>query len=221
MAAYVPIGSGLWRRVYPETFYATDSFISPRKLEYIDHVYKIFRAVIDGQRRSIIEDEINLMYMEIERRAASGEFSEDVLSVVQRRLDLKKQAIQNIEALALDVESKFPVLAQTPPHIRFRMESTVYLVRLLAYGLFADNDIVLERVSEVFDVAKLQTTTKPRERRQMDSTLKFLYRGLIQKNERGRQGSRHAAKHTLTALKKWYPDNEYVIMCIEKIGKYM
>jgi hypothetical protein len=221
MAVYVPTGPGSWRRVYPETFYAPDSFVSIQELEYISFIYDIFRAVIDGHRRMLIEDELNLMYMEIESRAASGKFSEELLSAIQRRLDLKEQAIQKIEALAVDAESKLPDLAQTPPHIRFRLESTIYLVRLLAYGLFSDNYIVLERVAEVFDAAKLQAATKPKDKQGMDATLKFLYRGLIQKNERGRQGSRHAARQTLATLREWYPDNEYVIMCIEKIGKYM
>ena len=221
LAAYAPTGPDLWHRVYPETFYVPDGFVSARELEYIGHIYNIFRAVINGHRKTLIEDEINLMYMEMERRAVLGKFSEEVLSAIQRRLDLRKQAIQKIEALAVDIESRFPDLAQAPPNIRFRLESTVYLVRLLAYGLFSDNDIVLERVAEVFDVDKLQAATEPKDRRNMDSTLKFLYRGLIQKNERGRQGNKHAARQTMATLRKWYPDNEYVIMCIEKIGKYV
>ena len=159
--------------------------------------------------------------MEIESRAALGKFSEEVLSVIQGRMNLKKQAVQRIKALGLEVESKLPDLTREPLHIRFRLESTVYLVRLLAYGLFSDRDIVLERVSEVFDVSKLQAVAKPRDRRNMDKTLNFLYRGLIQKNERGRQGNRHAARQALATLREWFPDNEYVIMCIDKLSRYM
>jgi len=221
LAAYISIAPGSWRRVYPEIFYTSGSLISAQELGYMDRIYEVFRAVIDGYRRMLIEDEINLMYMEIESRAALGKFSEGVLSAIQGRLDLKKQVIQRIETLAAEIELDFPDLVQAPPHIRFRLESTVYLVRLLAYGLFSDNDIVLERVAEVFDVAKLQDATKPKDRQDMDETLKFLYRGLIRRNERGRQGSRHAAKQTLAAMREWYPDNEYVIMCIDEIGKYM
>jgi hypothetical protein len=121
----------------------------------------------------------------------------------------------------VDIESRLPALAQRPPDIRLRLESTIYMVRLLAYGLFSSNDIVLERVAEVFDVARLQAATKPKDRRNMDSTLKFLYRGLIQRNERGRQGSKHAAKQALATLREWYEDNEYVTMCIEKVERYV
>ena len=221
IAAYVPTDTHLWRRVYPETFYADDSFVGKQESEYIGLIYEILQVAIDGQRRMLIEDEINLMYMEVERRAALGKFSEEVLSAIQRRLRLKKQTLQDIESLALDIESKLPDLAKSPPDIRFRLESTVYLVRLLAYGLFSDNDIVLERVAEVFDVDKLQAATRPRDRRDMDGTLKFLYRGLIQKNERGRQGNRHAARQTLSTMREWYSDNEYVVMCMDKIAKYV
>lgn len=221
LAAYVLTDTNSWHRIYPETFYEPDSFVNDQELKYIGSIYNIFLAAIDGHRQTLIEDEINLMYMEIESRSALGKFSEKVLSAIRGRLDLKKQTLQDIEALAMDVESKFPELTKKSLHIRFRLESTVYLVRLLAYGLFNDNDIVLERVAEVFDVAKLQSATKPKDKKNMDNTLRFLYRGLIQKNERGRQGSRHAAKQTLATLREWYPDNEYVIMCIEKIGKYV
>ncbi len=221
IAAYVPTDTRLWRRVHPETFYTDNSFVGEQELEYINLIYEILRMAIDGQRRMLIEDEINLMYMEIERKSTLGKFSEEVLSAIQGRLKLKKQTLQNIEFLALDIESKFPELAKSPPDVRFRLESTVYLVRLLAYGLYSDNDIVLERVAEVFDVDKLQAATRPKDRRNMDSTLKFLYRGLIQKNERGRQGSKHAAKQTLGTMRGWYSDNEYVMMCIDEIDKYV
>lgn len=221
LAVYVPTDPRSWRRIYPETFYAPDSFVSAAELEYIGRVYEIFQVAIDGHRRRIIQDEMNLMYMEIESRAAFGKFSEEVLSAIKGRLRLKKRMLQRIEDLAVDIESKLPALAKTPPDIRLQLESTVYMVRLLAYGLFSNNDIVLERVAEVFDVAKLQAATKPRDRRNMDSTLKFLYRGLIQRNERGRQGSRHAARQALATLREWYADNEYVITCIDKMGKYV
>ena len=221
IAAYVPTDIYLWRRIYPETFYANDGLVGNQELEYISLMYEILRAAIDGQRRTLIEDEINLMYMEVERRATLGRFSEEVLSAVQGRLRLKKQTLQRIEFLALDVESRLPDLAKSPPDIRFRLENTIYLVRLLAYGLFSDNDIVLERVAEVFDVDKLQAATRPKDRHNMDATLKFLYRGLIQKNERGRQGNKHAARQTLSTMREWYSDNEYVIMCIDKIAKYV
>ncbi len=221
IAAYVPVSAIRWRRVHPETFYVDNSLVGDRELEYINHIYEIIRTVIDGHRRTLIEDEINLMYMEIERRATLGKFSEEVLVAIQRRVKLKKQTLQKIEFMALDIESKLPELAKSPPDVRFRLESTVYLVRLLAYGLFSDNDIVLERVADVFDVNKLQVATRPKDRHNMDSTLKFLYRGLIQRNDRGRQGSRHAARQTLSTMREWYSDNEYVMMCIDKIGKYM
>ncbi len=221
ISAYVPTNTHLWRRVYPETFYADDSFVGRQELEYISLVYNILRVAIDSQRRTLIEDEINLMYMEIERRSTLGKFSKEVVSAIQGRLRLRKQTLQDIELLALDIESKFPDFAKSPPDIRFRLESTVYLVRLLAYGLFSDNDIVLERVAEVFDVDRLQAATRPRDRRNMDGTLKFLYRGLIQKNGRGRQGNRHAARQTLATMREWYSGNEYVVMCMDKIAKYV
>ncbi len=221
LAAYVPTDRGLWRRACPETFYAADSLVSAEELSYIDLIYEIFMTVINGYRKTIIEDEVNLIYMEIERMAALGKFSEEVLSAIQGRFKLKKQAVREIEGLAADVESKFPALVQKPPNIKFRLESTIYIVRLLAYGLFSENYIVLERVAEVFDVAKLQDATRPKDRKDLDSTLRFLYRGLIQKQEKGRQGSRHAARQTLGTLREWYPDNEYVLMCIDKIAKYV
>jgi hypothetical protein len=221
IAAYVPVNIPLWRRVYPDTFYLDNGLVEEQELEYIGVVYEILRTIVDGHRRTLIEDEINLMYMEIERRAILGKFSDVVLAAIQGRLSLKKQTLQRIEFLALDVESKLPDLAKSPPDVRFRLENTIYLVRLLAYGLFSDNDIVLERVSEVFDVEKLQAATRPKDRRNMDSTLKFLYRGLIQRNERGRQGNKHAARQTLATLREWYSDNEYVMMCMDKIEKYV
>lgn len=221
LAAYVPTDKFMWRRIYPESYYALDSFTGEQELEYIEHIYEIFQVAIDGYRKTLIEDEINLMYMEIERKAVLGKFSEEVLTAISGRLKLKKQTLQRIEFLALDIESKFPVIAKSPPDVRFRLENTIYLVRLLAYGLFSDNDIVLDRVAEVFDVNKLQSATKPRDRRNMDSALKFLYRGLIQKNERGRQGNRHAAKQTLTTMREWYLNNEYVSACLDKIEKYV
>ncbi len=221
MVAYVLKDPVSWRRVYPETFYTNGSFVNAHELEFIDKIYEIFRTVINGHRKTLIEDEINLMYMEIESRAALGKFSEEVVLAIQGRLDLKKQVIQRIEALGRDVESKLPDVAHTLPRIRFRLESTVYLVRLMSYGLFSDRDIVLERVAEVFDISKLQAAVKPRDRRNMDGALKFLYRGLIQKNERGQQGNRHAARQALGILREWFSDNEYIITCIEKIGRYM
>ena len=221
LAAYVPTVPNLWHRVYPETFYVPDSFVSDHELEYIKFIYEVFRTIINGHRRTIIEDELNLMYMEIESRTVLGNFSEEVLSAIQRRLDLKKQTIQEIKNLLINAESKFPDLIKAPPNIKLRLESTIYLVRLMAYGLFSTNDIVLERVAEVFDVAKLQVNTKPKDKLEMDRTLRFLYRGLIQKNDRGRQGSRHAAKQTLATLREWYANNEYVLTCIDKIEKYV
>jgi len=221
MAVYVQKDPISWRRVYPETFYAPDSFVTAHELEYIDGIYEIFRTVINGYKKTIIEDELNLMYMEIESRATLGKFSEEALAAIQGRMSLKKQVVQRIKELGLKVESNLPDLTQSPPHIKFRLESTVYLVRLLAYGLFSDRDIVLDRVAEVFDISKLQVVAKPRDRRNMDSTLQFLYRGLIQKNDSGRQGNRHAAKQTLATLRKWFPYNEYVITCVEKLSRYM
>ncbi|MBD3182508.1 hypothetical protein GF312_09465 [Candidatus Poribacteria bacterium] len=221
LAVYVPIDSGALRRVYPETFYEPDKFISSEELEYIDNIYEILKSIIEGHRGNLVEDEINLMYTEIKTRANLGKFSEELISAVQSRLNLKKKVIQDIEKQAADMESRFPDFAKEPPDIKFRLDNTVYLIRLLAYGLFSNNDIVLERVSEVFDVKKLQNATKPKDKKDMDKTLQFLYRGLIQKNKRGRQGSRHAARQTLTTLREWYPDNEYVIMCMDKLSKYI
>ena len=220
LAVYLRTDSIIWRRVYPETFYTFDGLIDFHELEYIDHIYGIFMAVIDGCRKTLIEDEINLMYMDMEIRAAQGNFSREVLSAIRNRLNLKKQVAEDIESLAVEVESEFPDLVKKPPKIKFRLESTIYLIRLLAYGLYSNNDIILERVAEVFDVDKLQAATKLKDKREMDATLNFLYRGLIQKNDRGRQGNRHAAKQTLATLREWYPDNEYVIMCMEKIERY-
>lgn len=221
LAVYVPTNPIVLRRIYPETFYRPDSFVNAQQLAYIDRIYEVFRTAINGARKTLIEDEINLTYMEVETRAALGKFSQELLPAIQRRLSLKNKVVEEVKALAVDIESNFPELAKVPLNIKFRLESTVYLVRLLAYGLFSDNDIVLERVAEVFDVNSLQAATKPRDKRDMDKTLQFLYRGLIQKNERGRQGNKHAARQTLSTLREWYPDNEYVIMCIEKLAKYM
>lgn len=221
LAVYMATDKGLWRRIYPETFYPADGLINIRDLEYVDLIYQILLTVIDGHRQTLIEDELNLMYMDMENKAIPGNFSEGALSAIQGRLDLKKQTIEEIRRLSAKVESSLADLVQKPPNIRLRLESTVYLVRLLAYGLFSDNDIVLDRVAEVFDVARLQAATRPKDKHNLDETLKFLYKGLIQKNERGRQGSRHAARQTLAMLREWYPDNEYVIMCIDKIGKYI
>jgi hypothetical protein len=221
LAAYVTIGKRSWRRVYPESFFMSNDYTNNRELEYIQLIYQIFISAIDSHRKTLIEDEINLMYMDIENKTALGNFSEVVLTAIQGRLDLKKQVIGQIKTQAEDIESRFPEIAQSPLNIKFRLESTVYLVRLLAYGLFSNNDILLERVAEVFDIAKLQEATKPKDKKGLDESLRFLYKGLIQKNENGRQGSRHAAKQTLQMLKEWYPDNDYVLTCIDKIGQYL
>lgn len=221
LAAYVTKDRVTWRRAHPESFYLFNDFVDPQELEFIKSIYDVFIAIIDAYRKRLIEDEINLMYMDMENKAALGKFSEAALSAIQGRLDLKKQKIDDIKALLIGIEMKFPNIIQSPPNIKFRLESTVYLVRLLAYGLFSNNDIVLERVSEVFDVAKLQEATKPKDRIELDETLKFLYKGLIQKNDSGRQGNRQAAKQTLLTMEKWYPNNEYVLNCIEKIRQYL
>jgi len=220
LASYILIRHNSWRRIYPETFYELNSFIDDRELKYIGLIYEIFQVAIDGCKRTLIEDEINLIYAEIESRLASEGLSEVVIPAIQERLDLKKRTLQEIEDLSIKAESLLLNLAQTAPHIRFRLESTTYLVRLLAYGLFSDNKIIFDRIAEVFDVGKLQSATKPKDKHSMDDALKFLYKGLIQKNESGRQGSRHAARQTLAMLKEWYHDNEYVISCIDKIGRY-
>jgi hypothetical protein len=221
LAAYVPTEKFLWRRIYPETFYEAGSLVDDAEMRYIQLIYEIFITAIDGSRGRIIEDEINLIYMDIENRVALGKFSQEVIAAIKNRLKIKKQSVNEIEKLALEIESGSPDFAKSPPNIKFRFESTVYMVRLLAYGLFSDNDIVLDRVAEVFDVEKLQSATRPKDRDDMDKTLAFLYRGLIQKNERGRQGSKHAARETLDTLKDWYQDNEYVLMCIDKLEKYV
>lgn len=221
MAAYASLGNRLWRRVLPESFFLSNEFAGSQELEYIRSIYQIFISVIDSHRKALIEDEINLMYMDIENKSALGKFSEAVLTAVQGRLDLKRPFIDQIKTQADSIESRFPDMAKSPLNIKFRLESTVYLVRLLAYGLFSTNDIVLERVAEVFDIARLQEATKPRDKKGLDETLRFLYKGLIQKNERGRQGSRHAAKQTLLKLKDWYPENDYVLFCIDKIWHYL
>ena len=242
LASYILIASNSWRRMYPETFYKPNAFVSAQELRYVGLIYNIFQKATDSHGRTLIEDEINLIYMEIESNINSspGKFPEVILSAIQRRLDLKKQTIQEIEALATEAESLLSNFGQNPPHIqgggaplnpfyssffpkslRFRLESTTYLVRLLAYGLFSNNNMVSDRVAEVFDVAELQSATEPKDKQSMDDALKFLYKGLIQKNEHGRQGSRHAARQTIALLREWYHDNEYVISCIDKMSKYV
>lgn len=221
LSAYTMVDTDSWRRVYPESFYASDGFVNPRQLEYIGLIYDIFLATIDGSKEMIIEDEINLIYMEIESKLNSEKFSENVISAIQDRLDLKKKYLQEIKELAEKAELKLSDLKHDPPHIRFRLESTTYLVRLLAYGLYTDSSIVFDRVAEVFNTKKLRFATETKDKKSMDNALKFLYRGLIQKNESGRQGSRRAAKQALNKLSEWYHDNEYVMSCIEKIGKYV
>ena len=58
LAVYVPTDSSLWRRAYPETFYPHDNLVTVQELEYIDNIYGIFMAIIDGYRKTLIEDEI-------------------------------------------------------------------------------------------------------------------------------------------------------------------
>jgi len=213
--------SSILRRIYPETFYASDNVVSPHEIDYIAFIYDIFQTIIVNHRKVIIEDEINLIYAEIESNIGSGKFPEIVISAIQERLDLKKQILHEIEELATKAERELSEFHYQPRHIVYRLESTTYLIRLLAYGLFTENDVVFERVAEVFDADELKFATKSKDKHSMDNALKFLYKGLIQRNESGRQGNIRAAKETLDTLRKWYSDNMYVISCIDKIEKYV
>ncbi len=221
LSAYVLGRLSSWRRIYPETFYRSDSFVSKEELDFIGLIYEIFQIIIAEYKKTIIEDEINLIYAEIDNKTHSKSISEVLVSAIKERFDLKKPTLNEIQEIADDVETAFKKLSKPLSHIRFRLESTTYLVRLLAYGLFTDNDIVFDRVAEVFDVEKLKSATEPKDKQSLDNTLKFLYKGLIQKNESGRQGSRRAARQTIDLLRQWYLENEYVLECLDKIEKYV
>ncbi len=221
LSVYVLGKSSSWKRIYPETFYLSDSFVSKEELDFIGLIYEIFQIIIAENKKTIIEDEINLTYAEIENKTHSNRLSQVLVSAIEERFDLKKPIMDEIKEIAISAEGIFEKLAKPLPHIRFRLESTTYLVRLLAYGLFTDNDIVFDRVAEVFDVEKLKSATKSRDKQVLDNTLKFLYKGLIQKNERGRQGSRRAAKQTIELLRSWYSENEYILECLNKVEKYV
>lgn len=221
LSAYVLGRSSSWRRIYPETFYLSDSFVGKEELDFIGLIYEIFQIVIAEHKKTIIEDEINLIYAEIENKAHSNNLAEVLVSAISERFDLKKATLNEIKEIAISAKSVFEKLAKPLPHIRFRLESTTYLVRLLAYGLFTDNDIVFDRVAEVFDVEKLKSATKSKDKQSLDNALKFLYKGLIQKNESGRQGSRRAARQTIEMLRQWYSENEYVLECLNKVEKYV
>ena len=220
IALYIPIKENQWRRIYPESFYQSDGFLSLEDQKYAGLIFDIFELVVAGSKRELIEDELNLIYMDIEYKSRSESLSKAILSAILERLELKKQVYADLEKLATDVESMLPDKRLIP--IRFRLESTTYLVRLLAYGLFTDNNMMFDRIAEVFNLEKLQSATQNHDDKQnMDNTLKFLYKGLIQKNDRGRQGSRRAARQTLSLLKEWYPNNEYINWCINTIEKYV
>ena len=221
LALYVPLKGNIWRRLYPESFYQSNGFVSPEKLKYAELIFEVFELVIAGSKRELIEDELNLIYMDIGYKSKTEELSKAIISAIQERLELKKQVLADIETFAHEIESMFTNKPLELLPVRFRLESTTYLVRLLAYGLFTDNNMMFDRIAEVFDLKRLQSATKPEEKHDLDNTLRFLYKGLIQKNDRGRQGSRHAAKQTLTMLREWYPNNEYVNWCINTIEKYV
>jgi hypothetical protein len=220
LALYLSIEGNTWRRLYPESFYSSDGVISKDETKYSGLIYDIFR-IVASSKKELIEDELNLIYMDIEYKARYDSISTAIVSAIQERLELKKQFLTDINAIADEVEAMFPEKPSAFLPLRFRLESTTYLVRLLAYGLFSDNNIMFDRIAEVFDMEKLQSATKPEDKHDLDNTLKFLYKGLIQKTDGGRQGSRHAAKQTLGKLKEWYPNNEYVNGCIDTIGKYV
>lgn len=221
LALYVSTQGNAWRRLYPESFYQPDGFISKDETKYAGLMYDIFQIVIAGSKKELIEDELNLIYMDIEYKARYDSISTAIESAIQERLELKKQFLSDAKIIAGEVEAMFPQKPSSFIPLRFRLESTTYLVRLLAYGLFSDNNIMFDRIAEVFDMEKLQSATKPEDKHDLDNTLKFLYKGLIQKTDGGRQGSRHAAKQTLGKLKEWYPNNEYVNWCIDTIEKYV
>ncbi len=221
LALYVPIGNFRWRRLFPESFYESNGFLKKDETEFVSLVYEIFLLVLSGSKKNLIEDELNLIYMDIEYKSKSERLSDAILSAIEERIVLKKQYLTEIELLAKETESVFSDDSPIILPIKFRLESTTYLVRLLAYGLFTDNNMMFDRISEVFDMNRLQSATKPEDKHGMDETLKFLYKGLIQKNDRGRQGSRRAAHETLKVLKEWYPDSGYVRWCIDHIEKYV
>lgn len=220
-ALYVPIKENQWRRIYPESFYQSNVFLSPEIMKYLALIYEIFLIIIAGSKKELIEDELNLIYMDIEYKSKSEKLSDAILSAIQERLKLKGQYIEEIEILAKEAESIFPDNSPILQPIKFRLESTTYLVRLLAYGLFSDNNIMYDRISEIFNLDLLQSATKPEDKLSLDHALRFLYKGLIQKTDGGRQGSRHAAHQTLKLLREWYPNNSYIIWCIEHIERYV
>ncbi|HGE71331.1 TPA: hypothetical protein ENX78_10880 [Candidatus Poribacteria bacterium] len=221
LALYVSIKENTWRRLYPESFYQLDGFIAKDGERYAGLIYDIFEIIVAGSKKELIEDELNLIYMDIEYKARYDPISKAITSTIQERLELKKQFFADISAISNEIEANFPERSITLIPLRFRLESTTYLVRLLAYGLFSDNNMMFDRIAEVFDIQKLQSATKPEDKHDLDNALKFLYKGLIQKTDSGRQGSRHAAKQTLGKLREWYPDNEYVNWCIDIIEKYV
>jgi len=220
-ALYIPINENRWRRIYPESFYQADGFLSPDIMKYLGLIYEIFLIIIAGSKKELIEDELNLLYMDIEYKSKSEKLSYAILSAIQERLKLKDQYTDELNILAKEAEALFPDNSPIMQPIRFRLESTTYLVRLLAYGLFSDNNIMYDRISEVFNLDLLQSATKPEDKHSLDNALRFLYKGLIQKTDGGRQGSRHAAHQTLKLLKEWYPNNSYINWCIEHIEKYV
>lgn len=221
LSAYVLGVSNSWRRIYPETFYLEDSFVSREELNFIGLIHEIFQVIITEHKKTIIEDEINLIYAEVENKTRSNSLAGRLISAIAERFDLKKPILNEIEEIAINAEEIFKKLSKPLPLMRFRLESTTYLVRLLAYGLFTDNDIVFDRVAEVFDIERLKSATKSKDKQSLDNTLKFLYKGLIQKNESGRQGSRRAARQTIEMLRQWYSENSYILECLNKIEKYV
>ncbi len=221
LALYVSIKENTWRRLYPESFYQSDGFIARDEEVFAGLIYDIFQIIVAGSKKDLIEDELNIIYMDIEYKAGYDTISKAIVSTIQERLELKKHFLTDIEIISNEIEAKFPERSIMLIPLRFRLESTTYLVRLLAYGLFSDNVMMYERIAEVFDVEKLQSATKAEDKHDLDNALKFLYKGLIQKTDSGRQGSRHAAKQTLGKLREWYPDNQYINWCIDIIEKYV
>jgi hypothetical protein len=68
LALYLSIKGNTWRRLYPETFYSSDGVISKDETKYSGLIYDIFR-IFAGSKKELIEDELNLVYMDIEYKA--------------------------------------------------------------------------------------------------------------------------------------------------------
>ncbi|MDQ1326833.1 MAG: hypothetical protein QG641_113, partial [Candidatus Poribacteria bacterium] len=107
IALYIPVKENQWRRIYPESFYQSNGFLSLEDQKYAGLIFDIFELVVAGSKRELIEDELNLIYMDIEYKYKSEKLSKAILSAIQERLELKKQVHADLEKLAIDVESMF------------------------------------------------------------------------------------------------------------------